>query len=165
MSPKNMSPDPSTLAGLLKRVEGATGRDRVLDDAIWWRLDCLPLTERYRQLAHRTRQENVSFPTDGRPDWRALGPYTQPPPLSSSIDSALALVERVLPGCFYAIDATAPELGIDVDLFVRQLPTGEVEVRGTATTLPLAFLAALLKALQASTLNPPGTDSGEVEGG
>jgi hypothetical protein len=61
---------------------------------------------------------------------------------TASIVAALGLVERVLPGATRAVDATAPELGIDVDLFV-----GSGEFRGTSLSEPIATIAALLSAL------------------
>ena len=39
------------------------------------------------------------------------------PMLTTSLDAIVSLIEMELPGWTRAVDATAPELGIDVDLF------------------------------------------------
>lgn len=64
---------------------------------------------------------------------------------TASIDAALSLVEKKLPGWTYTVDASAPESGIDFDLF----PPGRADKCSvTAKSLPLAILIALLRALQ-----------------
>lgn len=119
----------SRLQSLLERLEKASGGDRALDAALYWRF--LEENKAERELWWVTAQFTVS-PVNG--DWRS--------PFTSSLDAALSLVERVLPGWTRSVDATVPELGIDVDLHP---PTGPV-VRGTHASEAIATCLALVRA-------------------
>ncbi len=71
--------------------------------------------------------------------------FSPPPQFTASIDAALALVERVMPGCAMNawIDPTRPEpRRCQADIFPEDHSFG-----GSAPTLPLAICAALLSAL------------------
>jgi len=80
-------------------------------------------------------------------------------PYTSSVDSALALVERKLPGWAWYVERIA---GIDTrphiceaDLWLpAQLGRGG-RFRAGAPTAPLAILLALLKALNSDSSNAP----------
>jgi hypothetical protein len=130
-----MTPD---YASLLEGVKAATGPDRELDDAIlsavgWFDADA----------PARFGAQTI----DGR--------------ITASLDAALGLVERVLPGCEMSILRTAAlrqtrgsEWG--ADLWDGSLPDGDNagryggkmnSVSGAGPTPALAVLAALLKAL------------------
>lgn len=66
--------------------------------------------------------------------------------LTSSIDAALALTERLLPGWTDSSDASAPWAGIDWWLHG---PNGEKFHGGSYHSKPLAILSAILSALAA----------------
>ncbi|WBT40129.1 hypothetical protein [Hyphomicrobium sp. DMF-1] len=73
---------------------------------------------------------------------------SEAPAYTSSLDAALALVEEQLPGWTRLVDATAPELGICVELF----PSGDIaerteSARGDHNRETHATLLALLRAL------------------
>lgn len=143
------------LTHLLSRVEGARGPDRELDALI-----CAAL----RDIAGPADCEYVrawSGPWVAQAGLVILqedsghnGPNFRPEKYTASLDAALALVERVLPGWTMACDATAPELGIDWELF-EPGPDGS-RIVGTHEKHPLALLAALLKALIAQQPPAPG---------
>lgn len=61
---------------------------------------------------------------------------------STRVDFALELLGSALPGWQYAIDATAPECGIDAHLFG---PGGELST-ATHNTLPMAICIAIVQA-------------------
>jgi hypothetical protein len=144
-----MNPTPylPTLKSLLARVEGATGADRELDLALGlaiggWKLvpDPTGLTE-----DEFVDCGDLTCPATPGASYEAI---------TESLDSALALCERVLPGC-----------GIDIGLYPaeppgRPTPLAEATMRACdsghpfvavrpcfAPTAALALLAALLKAL------------------
>jgi len=130
------------LSALLERVRKATGPDRELDGEIAATLrvgNNLPDWAQNWTGEWRPTIQGfvVLIQDDERP-----GPDFSSPKFTASIDDALALAERVLPGATRAVDATAPELGIDVDLFV-----GSGEFRGTSLSEPIATITALLSAL------------------
>lgn len=125
----------TSLPELLKRVEAASGPDRELDAAVEVALD--------QQTA------------DGRARARYYSGYRDdelPPPLTASIDAALALVEMVLPGWFWNIgqfpNIRAQLAQPTVTEFGNAIGHRADE---TAGTIPLAILAALLKAKIAET--------------
>jgi hypothetical protein len=116
------------LKGLLERVKGATGPDRALDLALARALvpDVIVL-----------RQRNDDSGADPFTYWQ----YTD------KIDDALALVERVLPGCWYAL--AKGRMTEAESLFGCELLFGADEQLGIADgpTQALAILSALLSAL------------------
>lgn len=164
--PASASPSQSPdLVALLQRVEAASGADREIDGQLaslggWLRRE-------FFAANINGASERVDFwaPPDADAEYlrdmesnirsqaafNLWGYEEGPPSYTASIDAAVALVEKALPGRTYAVDATAPELGIDVDLFVDTIADRDAwergAIRGTAKTAPLAFCAALLKAL------------------
>lgn len=128
------------LRELLERVEKATGADRELDSAIF-----SALVDPRRENAYWIWQGSRP---QGSPE-RAPADYwdtRHTPTITSSIDAALALMERMLPGAFWLIGkgkTTALE-----KMFACQLMFGTDEIigEGEAETAPLAILAALLRA-------------------
>lgn len=134
------------LTDLLRRVEGATGPDRELDaDVLAALLDAR--RERGYHNANAMRAKG-SADLPARDYWRRCGPL-----VTASVDAALALVERVLPGL--VIDMC--RLGRPGNQFqVREvlIYCGEepdvLEVERDywpARPAPLAILEALLHAL------------------
>ena len=70
-------------------------------------------------------------------------------PFTSSIDAAVSLAERVLPGCFYL--ASKGKTRHDEPLYAAQIMFGTDEVMGEAesdASLAVAIVAATLRALQ-----------------
>ena len=112
----------SDLTELLERVKAATGPDRELDGNIY-----NALKPDYAAWAAMERNTTFFF-------WRDVFPYT------GSIDAALALVERKLPGWEWQVRRTGyAEL---------HHPTHHLKDEiGRAATPALAILAALLSAL------------------
>lgn len=114
----------SNLDDLIRRVEAATGPDRELDFDVCAALGLYEAEPTYGPHLRRI--------------WHG-------PRLTASIDAALALVEKVLPGCTDTSDASYPEAGIEWTLFPDG---GDDWITGTAKTRPLAIIAALLRALK-----------------
>lgn len=131
------------LDDLIERVEKATGADRALDGAIYWHLLEENRTERelwWVELQFQTGAVNG--------DWRA--PYT------ASLDAALALVERKLPGCVWGISRFRRAHGAivyHVELFNidGDAPhAADDHFRAEGITPALAVILALLRALKSS---------------
>lgn len=128
------------LSALIERVKRATGPDRELDCLI----DCFRHNRKFLGWTADTGIVGYRYehPTIGADlgCWR-IG-YT------SSLDAALALVEEKLPGWTRLVDATAPELGICVELFPSDDIVERTEsARGDHNRETHATLLALLRAL------------------
>lgn len=114
------------LADLLRRVEEARGPDRDLDAEIEVIFDD---PQRGRKL-YPDKFGDVRVDEDG--PWFASDEYTK------SIDAAIALAERVLPGCSIRMGTDEGPCWACVN--------GLEEQYGEAPTLPLAIISAILKA-------------------
>lgn len=133
--------DQADLRDLLARVEAATGPDREIDRAIWRHFNPIKLERRVSDV-----QLPEGFGKGPLND--ALDPT---PMLTSSVDAALALVERKLPGrgIVMGLGKNSPDEPIAgaAIIFNGLHPdsgdAGEAEV----ATLPIAVLSALLRAL------------------
>lgn len=116
---------------LIERLQAAKAGSRELDRAIlkWNRPNLTPLRERYH---------------DGR-DWAVIPAYT------TSLDAAVALVERVRPGHEWTVEKCG-------DLYFSTINThpgvtyGSKSVEARAFTAPLAMCRALM-------LPPPASDN------
>ena len=127
------------MTGIVERLEAATGPDQELDAAI------------YRAVEGEVPTEFMG--TGVKLSWDASGKawcylpggmrvsFT-PPALTASIDSALSLVERKLPG-----ERVAFELFPDHGFCVIKANSDD-EYDAEAPTLPLAILLALFRALR-----------------
>ncbi len=121
----------STIDELIERVEKATGPDRGIDAAMF-RVD-------QPDLARSSPWPQFTIDQDeGRDDFKAIPRYT------ASIDAALALMERKLPGWRISMDQM--EDGWDTDLSEPGNRSGVFNA--TRKTLPLAIILALLIALR-----------------
>lgn len=128
--------DQQRAADLLARVKAATGPDRRLDRALW------------------ATFQGGDYP--GVLCWDGLGVA----PFTASLDAALALVERVLPGVWYVLGkgklrADEPLYGAKL-LFTADGTLGEGEHEHSQA---LALLAALLSALTTADRLP--SDNGD----
>lgn len=123
------------LKALAERVEAATGPDREIDFGL-------------HEMASKA-------PSVVPPKYLRIGGDSPSTPFyTSSIDAALGLVERVLPG--WSKDIYIADNGSAVKL-ASPLPRS-VEHWGTSeTTTPLAILSALLRAFQTQPDHPKGT--------
>ncbi len=128
------------LTGLLDRVKAASGPDRHLDalvevQARRFAAYAAGLDDRTRAYWNGTIDGDVY---DSSISYAA-------PRYTASIDAALALVEKMLPGCMWRVQSD-PKIG---DTFYATLvpsyPAGASA--GDGATAPLAILAALLTAL------------------
>lgn len=124
----------SRLQSLLERLEKASGGDREIDAR---------LAEAFGGFADVIRALNEDGSTvDAMVDY-GEDSFDECPRYTSSLDAALSLVERVMPGWTRAVDASLPSAGIDVDLYS---PNGMKAV-GTHARETHATLIALLKAV------------------
>ena len=116
------------LAALLERVRKATGPDRELDYEIPLAVEPPPPT---------------GFWTTDREYY---------PPITSSIDAALGLVERVLPGWSWRVGAynldRVPRCELAQPVETEFGPGIGVRAQVDGPTAPLAILAAMLTALE-----------------
>lgn len=135
--------DREQLTALLGQVKAATGADRALD--------C--------QIAFVTNFEDDGMPRPFRDyceiyelDWSAIAEQANSyqsilsrilPNYTASIDAALALTERVLPGAMKRIFDNPDDGSVRAQIVTKSV----VSVRGDHDTWPLAILAATLSAL------------------
>lgn len=133
---------------LAERAANASGRDRELDDAIWWPVSADGIA--YRDH-NGERQRNVAWglPT-AEPDWRPLGPYNYAPDLTASIDAIVALIERELPWVEWTLSSRSVYVGPDRD-DIETLPCAtlvrrDVDEDAEAKTPTLALCAAFCRA-------------------
>ncbi len=140
-------PDSATLIALSERCEAASGPDRELDGAI-----ALALSEPQRFFNdHDMSFLDVDGPAyyhDGG-TWGGYGRLWKAPAYTASLDAALALVKRAMPGAFGSVGyGDWSDNAIAVTLDYRG---AEKLVRTSASTPALALVAATLRALAAST--------------
>jgi len=96
---------PSDLTSLVERVEGASGADREIDRQLAVAIDGFWIEhQEYRgaRYCHLDKDGRVSMP--GQAGDMLVPAYT------ASVDAALALVERVLPGAYWRLEALPPAL-------------------------------------------------------
>lgn len=112
---------------LISKLEGLSGPDREVDAlvAVW----------AYPRLAG-LRPSGMGGWHD--PEWGLIAP---PSAFTASIDSAVALIEEKLPGCWLTMGTREPWANI-----WREENT--LVASGKAKTLPIALLIALLRALE-----------------
>ena len=134
------------IAGLIERLEAATGPDRELDAAI---------VAHFNNASVRRYPPQTDFGPGAR--WQFwsrdgahfLGSESKfpVPPLTASLDAALALVERVRPGAW--IEMSGPRKYLNIPAPVPNRWRVEVDERiGWGSTLAIALLIALLRTLE-----------------
>lgn len=143
---------------LIRRLEVSTGPDRELDGDLWWTLDHAAAERVYNTGAlGLPRKYPASLPIPaglGR-----AGVYAMAPRLSSSLDAALALVERALPGWRKSVVVLTPD---PCEAYVWDANTGTIghDHRSLAPTPALALCLALCRALQAQETRVAGQADG-----
>ena len=143
-----MTTDSAAISSLLARVRAATDEDRELDGDLFWKFNERSSEAVYWQAAlGLPRKLDHSRPIPGGLGKHAV--ITGSPRVTSSIDAAVALVERVRPG-FSVLLAWNPERAI---CNVHPKPLGDMQQWapvGEAKTPALALLAALLSSMEAN---------------
>jgi hypothetical protein len=125
----------SDLSSLIARLEKAEGPDRGLDGYI-------------HNGAFGTAYVRVPESVTGFFTSNSDNGCPEVPAYSSSLDAAVSLAERVLPGCFYL--ASKGKTRHDEPMFAAQIMFGTDEVLGEAesdASLAAAIVAATLRAL------------------
>lgn len=152
-----------SLDTLLDRVRNATGPDRELDKAIAFATKFRPdeIHDRLASFAAHEAKHGYDAAWIAHSPWHLLWDIPQ---YTASVDDALALVGRALPGWVYNVGSCQPDFLTDQDKPFSADLSGPVTWRvierevgeepdfpnhcATAVTAPLAILAALLTALQ-----------------
>lgn len=157
----------SDLSALIARLEAAEAGSRELDAAIWSAL--LPVKAKvvsFWPLYSDERKTCVEFtlpPKRTATVTKNSGPYLHANPVTTSLDAALALAERVLPGCCPGVARNVHHkdwyswVGSKDEEGCGDLGNG----RGPSPALALCI--AVLKAVQHATPIPHGYEAaGEV---
>ena len=148
-------PMSTDLSALRARVEEAKGPDREIDAEICAELRFLPNFEAWKVKRAEGEHgkifaegKNVIVQGDTDTGWFSVRDYAAP--VTASLDAALGLVEAKLPGWGRDVDATAPEMGIDVTLHDPRPPhrAAPRTFKGTHNRETHATLIALLSALE-----------------
>lgn len=132
------------LTKLIAGVEALTGPDRETDAAIGYELDINIAQERDGVTIYgRVDPDGWSFPGRGYDPLMLVKPYT------ASIDAAVALTERVLPGWAFGFDKGAKTCiaFTDVSDFADRFLGARYTAEGP--TPAIALILATLKALEA----------------
>ena len=132
------------LQSLLARVEAASGPDRLLDAEIEVAARWIDAARAGLAPEHRARWRVLTGLRVGAVE--SQGTSYNAKPFTASVDAALALVERVLPGWQWDVGylPNQPEIGFLAEIWPPGDPVNDVS--GAGKTAPLAILAALLKA-------------------
>ena len=135
------------LEELLERVKGATGPDRELDEAI-----ALSLCDEHHFMQLADAPAGVGC------EMYRFGPrgFHSALRVTASLDAALALCERVLPGWWPAVRCLGHywEAEMSKDTGGRFLLADDVDRYGTAPTPALALIAAMLSAKLSQDTQP-----------
>lgn len=130
------------MSALLERVRSATGPDRELDESIAYEVRFRPdaTHDKLGSFAHHEAKYGYDASWIAHTIWRGQWGI---PNYSASVDSALSLADRMLPGCRFALYTNGGGKG-PACLVMR----GDEPVLADehAATLPLAIVAAALLA-------------------
>ena len=130
---------------ILERLRAATGPDRELDALIW-----LETTDgATRRESTVTSSTNLWSPYTIDETRDATGRLITVPSYTASIDAALALVERMLPGCGVVIHANNDSYMKDSAILHVPSYSSPPKCDGHGATPALAILTALFAALEA----------------
>lgn len=153
------------LTSLRKRVEAATGADRELDARILATLLAKePIVIVEQSPLNGTWCAYSLNHAGARRLWETPSPFRQLPGVTASLDAALALVERVLPGWSWSVRRSGFGNPAGAELWdPRRSPGGGNSHHGVNElgAAPIAILSALLAALSAQPLpdQPETTES------
>lgn len=131
---------------LVARLEGACEGSRELDGLIarcfgWHRVE--PRHARNKAGGWIAPEDFLGVNSDGSPrldSLRGTDIHRDPPRLSQSLDAALALAERVLPGWCGVMNT------YDRSILFARSPSDMLAKTSKASTLPLAICIAILRA-------------------
>lgn len=144
-----------TLRALLALVEEAKAGSRELDAELGWHLSAIGNID--RRMLRYAAKDGVLKALDATytMGWRDIRREIVPP-LTTSIDAALALVAKVLPGQNFALYSQGiSEIQGEATALIRFERLTSVEE--SAATLPLAIIAAMLKAKRLQLLKQSET--------
>lgn len=134
------------LSGIIDRLEKATKPNRYDDCHLW----VVAKGGDARMVVCDSSEKSFVWERGIDGMWiRAVVEFRDVPKYTASVDAAIALAERVLPGCFYLIGKGKTRH--DEPPFAAQILFGTDEVLGEAETdasLPIAICLATLRALQ-----------------
>lgn len=147
----------TTLTELSERIALAPGADRELDGAIWAHFDPAEWT-RLCSFPGKKYAGHIHTKAEKAAHERNMGAYLSPA-FTGSVDAALALLERALPGWEMAM---ANEYYEGVLTWRVSLGDPQRGCEGEAPTLALAILAALVSALASHTDPTPLETSRET---
>ncbi len=142
----------SSLADLIARVEAATRPDREADRQLarmigWHRVE--PRFTRNRKGGWIKPEDFICLESDGSPRLDSIhGTDIWPdvPCFTASLDAALGLAERVLPGALYELKALPHRLGHGASLWSDDPAAERMLARADAPTPALALCLAILRA-------------------
>lgn len=129
----------TNLAGLLARVRAARGPDRELDGDIANALSQAP--EGFRRS--KIRSNSMMWAEKTKSDWDHAERWDAPR-YSASIDAALALVERGVPGAIWEREVSG-----DIGIWWRESPTNDwiIGQSNELASVPLTILAAAFETI------------------
>jgi hypothetical protein len=151
----------TSLTELREKAERATGPDREIDAAMWAIASGWTLTYLANNIIVADKpgevQRVIGWIDPGQVSRNASIHRDDIPRVSASIDAALALVERNLPGWVWqlskidGVPSRAPLPDCEARVWIPSIRTRNLRVEsanGQGATPPLAILSALLRALE-----------------
>lgn len=133
---------------LLPRIRSAGGADRELDAALYWRFDDVSSGVVFSNGSMGLpRPQDHTKPIPG--GLGRLAVIGAAPRYTSSLDAAIALVERVRPGCGWDVERLKHDQSFAASVFVDGTNRPDIVEHWfmQAATPALALLAALLASL------------------
>ena len=147
--------DREKLPELLEKVKAATGPDERIDCLLWQvaapdQRVMLDGGKAFGRGPKRPATYGVlsDFPLTGWDDWHAIAMAINAPPVTRSIDAALSLIERMLPGWSLRLNLSEGLRHPSVIMGCSHPVNRSVAIEHH--TAPLAIISALLSALIAS---------------
>lgn len=142
-------------ANLLSRLQGLTAPDREVDALIWAHLAGVKYVGHYQAYSsfgnNPLTQVEFRVPPKRKPIVTSdRGQYQHATPVTASLDAAVALCERVLPGWQWAVWGGAVEAGSTKPRCMAHVSDGRTQ--WTASDTPnaaIALIIAILTALEA----------------
>lgn len=139
MTDAKQQPKPrgDVVRGLIEKLEGAAEGSREMDCALGVLVDDFVIDgERYGEPAY-CHTINDTYMRPGQSGDMMVPPY------STSIDAALALIERRLPGWGFVLETDAPEFAVRIGPPEGPWPAEEIHAKTPALALCIALLQAL----------------------